>query len=148
MDVATKSRTLVLEAFFAGRVHGRGAFTNAWTGARRGFGVEIWCHMDGRTLILDEDFLYDDGAREHAVWRLERTGAGTYRGTRDGLVGPARIWTEGDVVQLRYVMRLAGVGLAFFETMRLDDGGHLQAQARVSKWGLPIGAVGIELRRA
>ena len=55
MDVATKSRTLVLEAFFAGRVRGRGAFVNAWTGSRRGFSVDIWCQMDGPTLILDED---------------------------------------------------------------------------------------------
>ena len=137
----TRCETLVLERFFAGRVRGRGAFVNAWTRARRELTIDITCHWDGKVLILDEDFLYADGAHEHMIWRLEQTGPGTFSGTRDDVIGTARLWTEGPAVRLQYKLRLAGTGFDFSEKMRLFPDGKVRTRAWVRKWGIPVGTV-------
>jgi len=138
---------LVLESFFAGRTQGDGVFINSWTKSKRRFQVVIDGTWDGRVLALSESYVYDDGLREQKSWRLQQTAPGVFTGTYDDTIGPAHIWSEGSVVRLHYKLRLAGIALAFDETMTLRDDGRVIDKARVTKWGILVGRLEVVMRK-
>jgi hypothetical protein len=138
---------LALEGFFSGQSEGEGVFTNAWTGRERRFHVEIAGTWDGTTLTLVEDFAYEDGERDRKTWALRRTGPGSFTGTREDVVGEARVWTEGPVVRLAYDVRLGGWTVAFADVLSLRPDGLLMNRATVGKWGIRLGRVELLLRK-
>ncbi|WP_295141868.1 DUF3833 family protein [uncultured Reyranella sp.] len=146
--VAASAPPLVLEQFFPGRTVGQGVFTNSWTGSQRRFDVVIDGTWDGKTLTLVEDFAYADGEKDRKTWRLERTAPGTYTGAREDVVGQARAWTEGKVVRLEYAVSLGGWTVDFSDVLALNPDGSLINKATVGKWGIRVGRVELELRRA
>ncbi|TAJ26709.1 MAG: DUF3833 family protein [Reyranella sp.] len=146
--VTTAAPPLVLESFFPGRTVGQGVFTNSWTGSQRRFDVVIDGSWDGRTLTLVEDFAYADGEKDRKTWRFERTASGTYKGVREDVVGEARAWTEGKTVRLDYAVSLGGWTVDFADVLALREDGSLLNKATVGKWGIRIGRVELELRRA
>ena len=147
MPDATLPRTLVLENFFSGPMRAEGSFVNVWSRSRRGIVIDIEPTWDGTVLSLDERFVYSDGEKDHKVWRLEKTGPGSYIGTREDMIGPGRVWTEGRAVRLNYVLVLMGVGFDFNETMTLRDDGSALGRATIQKWGIPVGRVELVIRR-
>jgi uncharacterized protein DUF3833 len=139
---------LVLESFFAGRTIGDGLFVNSWTRSERRFQIVIDGTWDGHVLALLESYAYDNGLREQKSWRLEQTSPGSFVGTYDDTIGPAKIWSDGPDVRLQYKLKLAGLALDFNETMSLRDDGSVIDRARVTKWGVPVGRLEVVLRRA
>ena len=102
----TTGRPLVLEAFFPGRVIARGTFTPTYGGPARGLTAVIDSTWDGKTLILAEVFTYDDGERDHKTWRLTATGERSFSGTREDVVGAARVFPDGAAMRLDYQVML------------------------------------------
>lgn len=147
MPDATLQTTLVLENFFSGPIRAEGSFVNAWSRSRRGIVIDMVPAWDGKVLSLDERFVYSDGEKDHKVWRLEKTGPGTYAGTREDMLGTGRVWTEGRAVRLNYVLMLMGMGFDFNETMTLRDDGSVLGRATIKKWGILIGRVELVIRR-
>ncbi|MBS0546708.1 MAG: DUF3833 family protein [Proteobacteria bacterium] len=147
MTDAFAPKPLVLEEFFSAPVRVEGTFLNVWSRVRLGIVIEIVPAWDGRVLSLDERFTYSDGTADHKVWRLEKTGAGTYAGSREDMIGTGRVWTEDSAVRLSYVLLLAGMGFTFDETMMLRDDATMYARSTVKKWGILIGRVELTMRR-
>ena len=139
--------TLVLENFFFGPIRAEGSFVNAWSRSRRGIVIDMVPAWDGKVLSLDERFVYSDGEEDHKVWRLEKTGPGTYAGTREDMLGTGRVWTEGRAVRLSYALMLRGMGFDFRETMTLRDDGSVLGRSTIKKWGILIGRVELVIRR-
>lgn len=147
VSVTPAAPALVLESFFPGRTVGQGIFTNAWTGSQRRFDVVIDGVWDGHTLTLVEDFAFSDGEKDRKTWRFERTAPGTYKGTREDLVGEARAWTDGKTVRLEYAVSLGGWTVDFADVLALREDGSLLNKATVGKWGIRVGRVELQLRR-
>ena len=139
---------LVLESFFAGATEGEGVFVNSWTGSERRFRVQIAGTWDGTVLTLVEDFDYADGEKDRKTWKLTRFGPGAFTGTREDVVGQAKAWTEGKVVRLEYDVKLAGWTLGFSDVLALRGDGSLLNRATVGKWGIRLGRVELQLRKA
>jgi hypothetical protein len=138
---------LVMEEFFAGVADGEGVFVNSWTGTERRFRVVIAGFWDGKELTLVEDFDYADGEKDRKTWRLQSQGPGTFTGTREDVVGQARVWTEERRVRLEYSVKLGGWTVDFADVLALRSDGSLLNQATVAKWGLRIGRVELVLRK-
>lgn len=147
IDLQPADPPLVLESFFEGGTEGEGMFVNRWTGEERRFHVRISGTWDGTTLTMVEDFDYADGEKDRKTWELTRTGPGTFTGTREDVVGDARIWTEGRVVRLEYTVRLAGWTVGFADVLALRADGTLVNRATVGKWGIRLGRVDLTLRK-
>jgi hypothetical protein len=145
---SSSSQTLVLEEFFAGRTIARGQFINSWTGSKRAFDVNIEGRWDGRTLTLVEDFTFSDGERDRKTWYLNREAPGLYVGTREDVVGTARVWTDGKVVRLEYTVKLGGLTVDFADVLMLEAPELVVNKANVSKWMIPIGRVELQMQRA
>lgn len=136
---------LVLEDYFSGHTKAWGLFTDRFGIVRRQFSVDISGDWDGGRLILNESFLYNDGASESRIWTIRKTGEGLYEGRADDVIGIAQGRAAGNALNWSYKMDLK-VGarswrVAFDDWMFLQPDGVMINRASVSKWGIEIGQV-------
>ena len=67
-SLADRQPSLDLAAFFAGQSVAYGIFEDRFGNLQRQFRVNMVGTVDGDTLTLAEDFLYDDGVRAERTW--------------------------------------------------------------------------------
>ena len=136
---------LVLEEYFAGKTRAWGIFEDRFGTLRRQFTVDIVGRWDGRTLVLDERFVYRDGERDRRVWTIEKVGPNRYQGRADDVIGVATGEAKGNALSWRYNMDLkvgdSTLRVHFDDWMFLQPDNVLINRARVSKWGVELGAV-------
>lgn len=139
---------LLLEDFFTGRTRGTGSFVSDIAGVKRGLTVDTHGTFDGRTLILTEDIAYDDGKREQAIWRFDKTGPANYDGKRTKVTGVVPVRIEDGVVRMGYVAEVEGTDgkpfkLRFDDELVRTDARTVVNTARVSFLGITVGSVEI-----
>lgn len=144
-DPALSSRALNLEEYFDGSLRAYGQFQDRFGTVQRRFTVDIEGDWDGETLTLTEDFAYDDGSTEQRVWKLQKTGPDSWRGTAPGVIGQAAGQESGDAFNWRYTIDLPvpdGVLRVSFDDWmwRLDERRVLN-RAYMDKYGIEIGEV-------
>lgn len=155
MDITSMSRPtpeLKIEEYFDGKVYAWGIFEDRFGKVRRQFQVEIDGRWDGKELILDERFLYDDGERDTRVWTINPSGTKSYSGTADDVLGEASGTADGNTLNWSYALDLP-VGdsswrVTFDDWMFLQPGGVMINRAYVKKWGFTIGSVTLSFQRA
>ena len=151
-DMANEEPAIDLVAYFTGTSKAWGQFQDRLGKVRRRFVVDITGDWDGETLTLNEAFRYSDGAVEQRVWQLHRTGASSWEGTADGVVGKATGEVSGNAFNWRYTFDLqTGDGetlrLAFDDWMWRQDEHVIINRATVSKFGITVGEVLIFFQR-
>lgn len=150
-DFADTEPRFVVEDYFDGKVRAWGLFEDRFGTIRRQFTVDIEGTWDGRELTLVEDFLYDDGATERRIWRIEKIDENTYRGRADDVVGEAVGRSYGNALKWDYNFDLA-IGdrtwrVHFDDWMLLQADGVMINRAKVTKWGIEIGEANIFFRK-
>jgi len=141
---------LTLEEFFAGQTVAYGIFEDRFGKLRRQFRVNITGKVDGDKIILDEDFLYDDGERANRIWTITNLGKDAegriqYRGEADDIVGVASGAVSGNALNWSYIIDLETNGSTL--RVRFNDWIYQQDEhvainrAYVKKFGLEIGSV-------
>lgn len=140
-----KQPVLNLEEYFVGQTIAWGIFEDRFGNLKRSFQVDIKGKIVNGQLILEEDFVYNDGETDRRVWRIIRQPDGTYQGIADDIVGTAIGLQKGNALNWQYTMDLpVGDGLwrvKFNDWMFLQQGGVLINKAKVSKWGIELGMV-------
>ena len=144
-DFENVSPSLVLEDYFAGRTRAWGIFEDRFGNLRRQFTVDIDGKWNGRTLVLDEQFVYLDGEKDHRVWTIEKIDRNRYQGRANDVTGVAIGDARGNALNWRYNMDLK-VGdrtlhVHFDDWMFLQPDNVLVNRARVTKWGIELGQV-------
>ena len=140
-----------LQAFFEGRTRGEGQFVSDLLGVKRGLVVDTVGKRDGESLILTEHIVYDDGQKETAVWRFQRTGSG-FAGRRTGVTGVVPISVRAGVVEMSYVAEVLGPSgskqkLRFNDRIIQTDPRTVLNTAKVSYLGIPVGGVEITFKK-
>jgi len=141
---------LTLEEFFAGQTVAYGIFEDRFGKLRRQFRVNITGTVEDGKLILDEDFLYDDGERANRIWTITNLGKDDegriqYRGEADDIVGVASGAVSGNALNWSYIIDLETSGSTL--RVRFNDWIYQQDEhvainrAYVKKFGLEIGSV-------
>ncbi|MGI9341299.1 MAG: DUF3833 family protein [Gammaproteobacteria bacterium] len=143
---------LLIEEYFAGHTRAWGLFEDRFGNVRREFVIDSDGEWDGSHLFLTENFTYSDGERETRVWTFEKTRAGTYTGSADGVVGIATGQAEGNALRWEYDFDLP-VGdrtwrVRFDDRMLLLDDEVLISKADVNRWGIRIGTVFISFHKS
>ncbi len=144
-DFEGEQPTLRLEEYFLGPTKAWGWFEDRFGKIQRRFVVDMTGTVEDGVLILDEDFVYDDGETENRVWRIRILGDGQYEGTTDGVVGVASGRIVGPALNWTYEFDLP-VGertwqVHFDDWMILQDEQVLLNTATVSKFGFTLGRV-------
>jgi hypothetical protein len=137
---------------FRGRTRGTGVFRAPIAGIERRFTADLRGRLRGDTLTVVEDFAYDDGQEDRLTWVFTRTGPGTWDGRREDTVGTAKVVEDGREIRLTYQADFrssSGVTrLGFADVIYRPAPDLVVNDAVVTRWGLPIGTVRFELRRA
>ncbi len=141
----------VIERDLAGKTVGRGRFKSI-TGADRAFTAYLDGAFDGETLILVEDFEYDDGEKDKKTWRLTRRPDGEWTGTREDVVGEARGYQDGAAFRLEYRVDIPVKNggtrrVGFRDVLIRREDGVIFNKANVGWRGLAVGGVELEIRR-
>ena len=144
-DFEAGTPSLKLEEYFNGKTTAYGMFEDRFGTVRNQFVVDIDGSWDGETLILDEDFVYNDGSKENRRWVLKKTGPNTFEGTTENVIGVAKGVVAGNSFNWKYKFNLT-VGdsvwkVAFDDWMFLQPNGVLLNKATVTRWGFKIGTV-------
>lgn len=140
-----------LLAFFEGRTSAAGVFEDRFGRQKRRFSVDMMGSAVGNELLLEEDFIFDDGERQKRTWHLTRGTGMEFTGTCEDAVSTARGRFEADKAFLRSELKLK-VGSRFV-AMCFDDvfydtgGGTVLNRSSVSKWGVRLGQVLILFRK-
>jgi hypothetical protein len=141
-----------LLAYFEGRTLASGVFEGRSGQIKRRFGVDLIGRAEGNSLVLEENFLFDNGERQERTWTLTRGDGQSFTGTCVDAVTEARGGFDQGRAFLNSSLRLK-VGNRLV-TMRFDDvfydtgGGTVLNRSTVSKWGVRLGQVLILFRKA
>ena len=148
---ASLAKDLRLEEFFKGKTTAT-ASIKLITGFERNFTVNLNGKWNGRTLVLREDFLFEDGEKDTKTWRFTKKGWNTYTGTREDVIGETIVSVIGKKGYFNYLVDLdPGPGkniVRFYDTLELsDDGETLKNTAKVFKGPLQVGFVRVDFKR-
>ena len=154
--LAERRPTLALEKFFEGESVAYGIFEDRFGNLRRQFRVNLQGTVIGNRLVLEEQFLYEDGEKAQRVWTIDKLdfsddGTVRYEGQASDVEGRANGRVSGNGLNWRYdvVLKMDGRELE----VRFDDWIYRQSEdvainrAYVSKFGVEIGSVTIVFLR-
>ena len=138
---------LILEDYFDGKVEAWGLFHDRFGNLKRQFKVSIIGTRKDDQIILDENFLYDDGERDQRIWTIDILGDNKYTGKADDVVGIASGESKGNALNWKYELLLKvkdkKIKVSFDDWMFLQEKGVLLNRAEVNKFGLNLGIVSI-----
>ena len=154
--LATRQPALLLEEFFAGDTVAFGIFEDRFGNLRRQFRVALNGAVTGNRLVLNEQFLYEDGEAATRIWTIDKLGPDSdgsirYQGTAADIEGFATGRIAGNGLNWAYDVSLTMGGTA--TKVHFDDWIYRQSdeiainRAYVSKFGMDIGSVTIVFLR-
>jgi hypothetical protein len=147
-----KAAGQTLEEAFRGRATGVGRFKSRLAGVDRGFVVTTHGRRSGGDFILDQNFRFDNGSLDRRTWRFRRTGPNTYVGTRQDVVGEARVRVEDDRIRMSYDLITRGrdggkLKLHFEDTIRRTGRDTITNNGVISTLGMNVGSVDVTFKR-
>ena len=150
-DFAASAPEMRIEEYFAGRTKAWGLFEDRFGNVRRQFVVDLVGRWDGRELVLEEDFVYDDGERDRRVWRIVKLPDGSYEGRADDVIGVAKGAAAGRAFNWRYTVDLKTddglIRVQFDDWLFRQDAEAVLNKAEVTKYGLQVGQVFLFFRK-
>lgn len=134
-----------LNAYFTGQTRAWGLVQNYRGEVVRRFSVDLCGYQRDGQLILDEDFVYDDGETQFRQWRISPDGDGRWKGRADDIIGVAEGSEAGFALQWAYQMDLevddTVYRVSFDDWMYRLDEQHVFNRAAIKKWGVTVAEV-------
>ncbi len=154
-DYASEKPALDLRRYFNGTLDAYGVFTDRSGKVVKRFTVVMVCRWQGapgaEEGVLDEDFTYSDGTKQRRIWRIKRTGEGSYIGRADDVVGDAIGTERGNALRWNYTLSLPVDGrlveVQFDDWMYLMSDKVMLNKATMSKYGVKLGEVTLSFTR-
>ena len=149
-DYQSQQPRLDLQQYFSGEVTGWGMVQDRSGKVLRRFTVDLVGTWNGNDGVLEENFDWSDGKKEHRRWEIRKDGD-HYQGKAGDVVGVARGEASGNALQWRYVLALPVDGKTYHmnmdDWMYLIDDQTLANRTRMSKFGLQVAEISIFFRR-
>jgi hypothetical protein len=132
-------------AFFSGHTVGAGRLDKILS-APEETEVHGTGHLDGGTLVLDQNVKEGDKPSKHRTWRLRQDAPGRYSGTLTGASGPVTGEARGNRLHLSFTMK---GGLPTEQWLTLStDGLSAHNIMVVKKFGIRVAVLDEEIRKA
>ena len=142
---------MIPEAFFNGQMTAHGVVKDRSGKVIRYFNADIKGSFDGQTIILDEDFIFDDGEKQKRVWRIVKQADGAYIGTAGDVVGEAVGEIAGNSMFLKYVLAVPlngkTINITIDDRMYLVEPNTLINESEMTKFGLRVGQIILVIRK-
>jgi hypothetical protein len=146
-----KQTPTYLPDFLHGQLTIKGSFKFWLGGLTRHFKGEAtgkWCDD---VLVLDESFQYDNRRSEQRTWRLKFGPDGALTSTCVDVVGAGTGRFKGHCYTHKYLFRLPigrnGLVVRVNETYEPLDDARILCNAKLSRWGIPLGTIRMQFER-
>lgn len=128
--------------YFSGETRAWGVLQRRNGKVTRRFSVVMRGEVNGDTLTLEEDFVFDDGEKTRRIWSVQKTAEGGYRGTAGDVVGEASGEASGMAINWHYQLRLPVNGrditFTFDDWLYAIDDRRAFNRATLRKWGFRV----------
>ncbi|MFM2589557.1 DUF3833 domain-containing protein [Vibrio sp. TBV020] len=144
-DYETSGPDFDLFEYFQGSTVAWGMVQDYTDKQTRRFEVKIEGSVEGNTLTLVEDFVFDDGEISQRIWVIERLEDGSYVGQADDIIGQATGREVGNALQWQYDFELqlddSSVVVAFDDWLYRQDDEHVFNLTKIKKFGVEVGQI-------
>lgn len=111
----------------------------------RRFEVAIVGTVQGNTLTLTEDFVFDDGETDQRIWKITRLSNNEYQGVAGDIIGVAKGREVGNALQWQYDFDLqledSSVVVSFDDWLYRQDDKHVFNVTSINKFGIEVGKI-------
>ena len=103
-DFKNQKPRLIIEEYLSGNVKAWGILQNRSGKVTRQFSADLDGKWDGKQLILDEKFVWNDGEIQNRQWTINKIDEHNYEGTAGDVVGTAKGFSYGPAFKFEYVL--------------------------------------------
>ena len=142
-DYKNTKPIIKIEEYFIGNVKAWGIFQSRSGQVKRQFTANMKGDFDGKNLILNENFSWNDGEKQKREWIIKKIDNNIYEGTAEDVIGVAKGFSYGSAFKFEYNLLIPFKGKKI--KVRFDDWIFKQDEkvainrAIVSKFGFKVG---------
>ena len=104
IDFKDQKPRLIIEDYLSGNVKAWGILQNRSGKVTRQFSANLNGKWDGKQLILDEKFIWNDGEIQKRQWRINKIDDHNYEGTAGDVIGVAKGYSYGPAFKFEYIL--------------------------------------------
>ena len=132
-----------IEEYFLGDVKAWGIFQERSGKVKRQFTAKMKGTFDGETLILNEDFSWNDGEKQQRRWEIKKVGENKYEGTAPDVIGIAKGVSYGSAFKFEYNLLIPykdkKIKVRFDDWIFKQDDKTAINKAILTKFGFKVG---------
>ena len=141
-DFKGKQPRLIIENYLTGNVKAWGILQNRSGKVKRQFSADLNGKWDGKQLILDEKFIWNDGEIQKRQWKIYKIDEHNYEGTAEDVVGIAKGYSYGPTFKFEYVLLVPIKGreikITFDDWIFMQDERVAINRATMTKFGIKV----------
>ncbi len=141
-DFKDKKPRLIIENYLTGNVKAWGILQNRSGKVTRQFSADLNGKWDGKQLILDEKFIWNDGEIQKRQWKINKIDEHNYEGTAGDVVGIAKGYSYGPAFKFEYVLLVPVKGreikITFDDWIFMQDERVAINRAKMTKFGIKV----------
>ena len=142
IDFKDKKPRLIIEEYLSGDVKAWGILQNRSGKVTRQFSADLNGKWNGKKLILDEKFNWNDGEIQTRQWQITKIDEHNYEGTAGDVVGKARGYSYGPTFKFEYVLLVPVKGkeikITFDDWIFMQDEKVAINRATMTKFGFKV----------
>ena len=141
-DFKNQKPRLIIEEYLSGNVKAWGILQNRSGKVTRQFSADLNGKWDGKQLILDEKFIWNDGEIQNRQWTIDKIDEHNYEGTAGDVVGTAKGYSYGPAFKFEYVLLVPVKGreikITFDDWIFMRDERVAINRAKMTKFGIKV----------
>ena len=150
-DYKNTTPTIKIEEYFQGNVKAWGMLQGRSGEVKRQFVANMKGEFDGKNLILDEDFIWNDGEKQKRRWIIKKVGDNRYEGTASDVVGVAKGVSFGSAFKFEYKLLIPYKGkqikIKFDDWIFKQDEKTAINKATLTKFGFKVGELTVFFKK-
>tara|TARA_B100001996_G_scaffold325704_1_gene271724 strand:+ start:773 stop:1240 length:468 start_codon:yes stop_codon:yes gene_type:complete len=150
-DYKSTKPIIKIEEYFQGNVKAWGMLQGRSGIVKRQFMADMKGEFDGKNLILDETFIWNDGEKQERRWTIKKVGDNTYEGTAPDVVGVAKGISFGSAFKFEYKLLVPyknkKIKIKFDDWIFKQDEKTAINKATLTKFGFKVGELTVFFKK-
>ena len=141
-DFKDQKPRLIIEEYLSGNVKAWGILQNRWGKVTRQFSADLDGKWDGKQLILDEKFNWNNGEIQTRQWKITKINENQYEGIAEDVIGKAKGYSYGPAFKFEYVLLVPvknrEIKIKFDDWIFMQDEKVAINRATMTKFGIKV----------
>ena len=151
IDFKDQKPRLIIEEYLSGNIKAWGILQNRSGKVIRQFSADLNGKWDGKQLVLDEKFIWNDGEIQTRQWKIDKIDEHNYEGTAGDVVGKAKGYSYGPAFKFEYVLLVPVKGremkITFDDWIFMQDEKIAINRATLTKFRFKVGELTVFFKK-